>query len=387
MALDISAATGTDLGEATDALAKADVGNTKALGNMVPAVRDMIKDGASLDQIMQALSATVGGSATVAAESAEGRMKRLSLTIGETKEAIGAAFLPILEKLLPKLQSLAEWVQENSDLVVKLLIAFGSLAAAILAANAAMKVYTAAAAAVRVANTLLTASNNVTGASFASTTSRLGMFGAAAASVTVSIGLLAENGGRDFKLLLARVIDFAQTGANALEWFANGAVSAVNYINKGFNFLLPGDPFGMLEPLNLGKFNLYPFGDPNAAKPTAPGPTSGPDFLERQLARVPVVPAPVGLPPAATGGGGGGGGRVAAPTGGLIDNLTDLPVVGGGGGGFGAAQGTASLLDGLTGGVTVIVNAAIAEASLGDKIVEALTDYNRRSGPIDIAVA
>lgn len=37
--------------------------------------------------------------------------------------------------------------------------------------------------------------------------------------------------------------------------------------------------------------------------------------------------------------------------------------------------------------INITVNAAVAEASLGDKIVEALTDYNRRSGPIDIAVA
>lgn len=50
-------------------------------------------------------------------------------------------------------------------------------------------------------------------------------------------------------------------------------------------------------------------------------------------------------------------------------------------------MGNEAVLDGLTGGITVIVNAAVAEASLGDKIVEALTDYNRRSGPINLAIA
>jgi hypothetical protein len=40
-----------------------------------------------------------------------------------------------------------------------------------------------------------------------------------------------------------------------------------------------------------------------------------------------------------------------------------------------------------TGNVTVVVNAAIAEATLADKIVDALTDYNRRSGPLQLAIA
>jgi hypothetical protein len=382
MALDISAATGTDLGAATDALAKAYTGNTKALGNMVPAVRGLITDGASLDEIMQALSATVGGAATVAAESAEGRMKRLSLTIGETKEAIGAAFLPILEQLLPKLQKLAEWVQQNSDLVVKLLIAFGSLATAVLVANTAMKIYTATTAAVRIANGLLTASNGVTGASFATMASRMGLVGTAATTVGLTIGLLADNGGEAFKKLLARVIDFAQIGADVLEWFANSAVAAVNYINKAFNFLLPGDPFSTLAPLDLGKFNLYPFGNPNETKPARGGLAGPPSHLAELGMQFPIIPGVTPPPPPPTPPGGG-----AAPR---------LPRAGMGGGDFSTGgfdssySGDLFSMEALAarGQVfNITVNAAVAEASLGDKIVEALTDYNRRSGPIDIAVA
>jgi hypothetical protein len=42
-----------------------------------------------------------------------------------------------------------------------------------------------------------------------------------------------------------------------------------------------------------------------------------------------------------------------------------------------------------TGGAPVInvtVNAAIAEASLGQTIVDALTDYSRSSGPLQLAI-
>ncbi|MFZ9717467.1 MAG: hypothetical protein ACO3CH_08455, partial [Ilumatobacteraceae bacterium] len=141
--LDISAATGTELSAVTDAVAKAYAGNTKALGNLVPSVRGLIKDGASLDQIMQALNATVGGASVIAAESAEGRMKRLAITVANTKEEIGYAFLPILEKLLPYLQRMASYAQENSDTIVKVMLAVGALATAILVLNTAVKVITA----------------------------------------------------------------------------------------------------------------------------------------------------------------------------------------------------------------------------------------------------
>ena len=37
--------------------------------------------------------------------------------------------------------------------------------------------------------------------------------------------------------------------------------------------------------------------------------------------------------------------------------------------------------------VNITINAAVAEASLGQTIVDALTDYNRRSGPLDLQIA
>jgi hypothetical protein len=37
--------------------------------------------------------------------------------------------------------------------------------------------------------------------------------------------------------------------------------------------------------------------------------------------------------------------------------------------------------------INVTVNAAIAEASLGQTIVDALTDYTRSSGPLELQIA
>jgi len=392
-ALDVSAATGTDLATVTDAMSKAAVGNTKALGNLVPAVRETIKEGASLDEVMQILSSSMGGAATIAANSAEGQIKRLSITISETKESIGAAFLPILERLLPKLQQLALFVQNNTGLITTLLVVIGSLSAAILALNAAMKVYAATMVVVDLATKALTASNIGLGASFASTASKAALFSVAIASVAISFEGLRKDG--LWKDLAGRIAEFVNIGISGLELLANSAVTAVNMINKAFNALLPGNPFDMLDPAKLPRFSTTPFGQAfESSKPGAAGGgvTAGPDLLERALMR-PVVPdVPLAVVPPVKGGGGGGsraGGGAGIGLGeGMVGILPiDEGFSGGGGGGIGAAPGNEMLLDGMTGGVTVIVNAAIAEATLADKIVDALTTYTRRSGPLQLEIA
>lgn len=143
LAMDISAATGKDLGSVSDALAKAYGGNLKALQKLSPELRDMIKDGASLDEVMQAMGKTFGGAAADQANTAEGQMKRLALSISETKESIGAALIPIVEKMLPYLQQFAAWASENSDKFLLIAGVIGGIAGAIIAINTAMTIWSA----------------------------------------------------------------------------------------------------------------------------------------------------------------------------------------------------------------------------------------------------
>ena len=367
-ALDISAATGTDLQSVTDAVAKAYAGNTKALGNLVPAVRGLIKDGASLDEIMQALNATVGGAAAVAANTAEGRMKRLSLTIGETKEAIGAAFLPVLERLLPYLQRMAEYAQNNSDVIVKVMLAVGALAGTILALNAAIKVVTVA----QIALNIAMAANPI------------GLAVTAVALLVAGFGVLVAKTGSVKNAFISMgnyIIGIFENIVNTFNSMINGIIKMIN--------VLPGVNVPFVPKLELPRIG----GSSGGSTATPAGSTSGPDLLERTFGRIPTLPAPVGLPaPVIGGGGGGNGGRAGGGRGGLDTGLIGiLPVeegfFGGGGGGTGVAPGNEALLDGMTGGITVIVNAAVAEATLADKIVDALTDYNRRSGPLQLEIA
>lgn len=159
LALDISAGTGKDLDGVTQALSKAYNGNFTALKKLDPALASLIKSGASTDEVFAALGKTFGGQAAAQANTAQGRMKNLSIQMGELKESIGAAVAPLVERLLPAFQAIGDWISNNTGLVVGLGVAIGGFAVAIWAANAAITAWNAI--------TKITAAlNAVLGASF-----------------------------------------------------------------------------------------------------------------------------------------------------------------------------------------------------------------------------
>ena len=142
-ALDIAAATGKDLETVTLALGKAANGQTAALTKLDPSLKGVIDSSSSLDDITQALAVSFGGAATVSAESFDGRMRGMKIALDETKESIGAALLPVLEKLLTILKPVADFAQQNTTTFLILAGVIGGVATAVIAANVAMKIYQA----------------------------------------------------------------------------------------------------------------------------------------------------------------------------------------------------------------------------------------------------
>ena len=138
LVMDISTATGMDSASVADALAKAYQGNFKALRSLSPEMSTMIKEGASLNEVMDVLGGTFGGATATSAETAAGKMKILKNSIGETKESIGAALLPVLEAVLPVLNKFAMWAQDNPKAFLAIAAAIGAVAAAIVVTNIAM---------------------------------------------------------------------------------------------------------------------------------------------------------------------------------------------------------------------------------------------------------
>jgi len=137
-AMDISSAKGLSLESTTKALEKAYGGNMTALAKLSPELRDMIKGGATLDEVMSAMSKTFGGAASEAAETTAGKFKRMKLALDETKESIGASLMPAVEAVIPFLQSLATWAQDNPEFFKVIALALAGIATAIVAINIAM---------------------------------------------------------------------------------------------------------------------------------------------------------------------------------------------------------------------------------------------------------
>jgi len=143
LALDISAGTGKELGSVSEALSKAFNGQLGPLKKLDPALADLIKNGASTDEVFAALGKTFKGQASTAANTTAGKMKNLGIQMGEFKESIGAAVAPLVSKLLPKLLQLADFVQRNSKVLVILGAIIGGIALTVIGVNAAMTAYAA----------------------------------------------------------------------------------------------------------------------------------------------------------------------------------------------------------------------------------------------------
>jgi hypothetical protein len=99
LALDISAATGKPLEAVANALGKAYDGNAVSLGRLGLGLDATILKGGDTDAIFQTLTDTFGSFAENEAASTEAQFKRVGIAVDEAKESIGAALLPIVEKL------------------------------------------------------------------------------------------------------------------------------------------------------------------------------------------------------------------------------------------------------------------------------------------------
>ena len=332
-ALDISASTGKDLTTVTDALSKAYNGNMKGLKALDASLIPVIADGASFEDVMAGLAATTGGAASDAANTAAGQMKNFGIQMGEAKEAIGAALLPAVEKLLGLLIPLATMAQENTTLFLIFAGVIGAVSAAILAVNLALKVqaaYTKIAAAAQFLFNAAMAANPVT-------------LVVIAIMALVAALVLAYNKSEAFRNVVNGLFDAIKTGVTASVDFIKGYLNTVlDFYKTIFNGI------AKLWNSSIGKLSFE-------VPSWVPG-LGGKGFS------VPKIPMLAD------------GGIVTGPTLAMIGERGPEAVIPLNRGGVG-------------GNITVNVYSTLADATLPDKLVNALRAYNRRSGVIDIRVA
>ena len=137
IAFDVSAATGKPLETVTKALEKAYGGNVKALTKLDPS-QGFIDKTTTADQAVGKMAGKFKGAAAGAAETMQGKFKRLKVSLDETKESIGKGLEPVIQAVLPTLQKFADWASENPETFKLIALAIGAVALSILAVNAAM---------------------------------------------------------------------------------------------------------------------------------------------------------------------------------------------------------------------------------------------------------
>jgi hypothetical protein len=219
LAMDIAAAKGTSLETVTKAMEKAYGGNLNALAKLDPSVRQMIKDGASLEEVFATLQGTFSGAAKEASNTAAGGFAKMKLALDETKESIGAALLPAIQKVLPYLQRAAEWAQDNPKAFTIIAGTIAGVATAILAVNAAMAL------------------------------NPFGLIAVGIAALVTGI-TIAYTRFETFRNIVRAVINGV---ASYIEFMANAWVKATNTIIRGLNLINPFKDIPYLGDVKLGR--------------------------------------------------------------------------------------------------------------------------------------
>jgi hypothetical protein len=313
---------------------------------------------AAQDIVLQAIEKQVGGTAEASASS----FAKIQFAFAGIADTFGELALPAIDKFAEVMQKVAVFVQNNQKLVGFLTIAVGSFAAGILVLNTILKI----------ATTLQLAFN------LAMAMNPIGLVVTAVALLVAGFGVLVATTG-SVKNAFATMGNFI---IGIFERIGNTWVSMINTVISGINLINPLADIPKISNFVLPRFGLSSGGGTTDA---------GPDFLERKFA-TPAMPSldPLTLP-APAGGGGGGGSARAGGGGGSGNEMTIMPDY------TGFIRSDDPRLADYTPGelarmgnapiINVTVNAAIAEASLGQTIVDALTDYSRSSGPLELQIA
>lgn len=345
LVMDISTALQTDSATVADALAKAYQGNYKGLKALSPEMATMIKEGASLNEIMDVLGGTFGGTVAKNSETAAGKMAILKNSIGETKESIGAALLPVVEAVLPLIQRFADWAQNNPKAFLAIAAAIGAVAAAIVAVNIAMA---------------------------------LNPFVLVAAGVAI---------------LVAGLI----TAYNKFSWFKTGVNAIINSVLRSFQTLVNG--FIMVVNGIIRAYNLIPFrdnvdtidhadfGNIGGSSGNVGGKSLQQIEAESRAVSSALPPAPAPPPPAPPpANGGAGSSKKETAISKEMQKIADMPTLvqpatlANPGAQFGIQERMANVNINVTGGLAT-------SAEIGESVVNALRAYSRSAGPLQLQVA
>lgn len=280
------------------------------------------------------LAGVFGGAAAQAADTLEGRTKRMTIALDNAKENIGFALMPVIEAVIPVLEKMSFWIQDNTKVAVIIGGVIASLAAAVLVANAAMKVYQTTLIVVKAAQAAL---------NFVMAANPIGLVVLAIAALVAAF-VIAYKQSETFREAVGAMFDFIKKAVGLSVDLIKGYLSFVmNFYKTIFN--------GIARAWNstIGKIGF-----------TAPDWIPGIGGKSFSVPKIPEL---------------GDGGIVTRPT---------LAIIG--------ERGPEAVIplnrSNSMGNITVNVMGGLAtSAEIGQAVVNAIRAYNRSAGPANIAVA
>jgi hypothetical protein len=120
LALDVSAGSGKSLQAVADSLGKAYDGNTAGLGRLGIGLDKATLATGDMNKITAAIAKTFDNQASVAAESFQGKINRVTVAVDEAKEAIGYALLNAIDDVSNSLGGTSGLTNKIDDLGVQL---------------------------------------------------------------------------------------------------------------------------------------------------------------------------------------------------------------------------------------------------------------------------
>jgi hypothetical protein len=383
---DLATAKNIDMETASVAVSKALNGQVSALIKLDPSLKGVITTTSTADEVMAALNATVGGAAETFANSAEGGLKNFGIQMDELKESIGAAFIPVMEKMLPLVLNFTTFLQDNTKALLIVIGAIAAMTAAIVTANIAMKAYNAL-------QIVITAANAVLAGSFTTVSLSAGVLAKGLGVVMITLAALYElyrEGPRaiaefmlPFKQFAVGVYNSVKVVANGINQIINAAIIGLNQLINALN-VIPGVSIDLIPLVPMLEYTALPELDTPAARGSGFAREGGTGSIgSSPMAMIEsalVAPAP------AAGGGGGKSSSVLDLSKNYAGNM------GGNYGITGNAADFSSLFDQFMvergTPITVNVNGGLAtSADIGRAVVNSIKAMNRVDGPAQIQVA
>lgn len=449
LATDISAATGKDLESVSIALSKAYGGNVAGLQKLgIPLDENLVKT-KDFDGAVQALSATFGGAAAVAADTFEGKMSRLKIVGGELVEQVGSYLLPIFSNLgdffltklvpiitdladkigpfladaishvtdfindqlvpafdrylIPVVKTLTKFFTDNlvpafrffADLIVNYLVPI-VMTVAIPIFEGLRKIFDIIVEKIDENRESFRKYGELLLQFYGFIRDRIAPILGKVLAVAFDIVAKAIGPVIDvvFNLLDAFVslgkfvINIAETVLNVIEAMVNGIISGVNFAIKALN-LLPGVEIDVIGNVSISLPSISAPSSPSGTDFDAPGRADRidtPGTISTPGFTVPDVSLPGGGGGGSSrGGGGGGSAGIGIPDQTIFSTPETSALTT-----FGMAERIAAMESARASQaapVNITVNTVTADANLPNLIVESLQRYNLISGPVDVQIA